>query len=306
MKSELSKNRHFLMGIAMLAIVFFHHGWQVIPLFTGITSRFGLWGVDIFLFLSGFGCVYALNKYSTSVFWRRRVNRLLPTCMIVGVLTYMCNFLVDAEQSVTFLPVRLLSLHRWYIQTIVICYALCPLAYVILKKYKAAGLIALCVVAVIIEWNIPEMEIYRIRWAFGRMPVFLIGMYVAVFDLRLTKFQYILSALCLLLAALIRCGGGYYVFQWTYFLAAAMPFVCETLCKLRNVCIKLHIYRFFEILGIYSLEIYLIHEYTYWALDMAEVPLWSKYIFFIIIVATLCYLVKLTSGYISKILRLAQ
>ena len=41
MKETLSVNWTFLMGLAMIGIVCFHHGWAVIPGFTTFFSRFG-------------------------------------------------------------------------------------------------------------------------------------------------------------------------------------------------------------------------------------------------------------------------
>ena len=302
MKEEISANRTFLMGLAMIAVVCFHHGWTVIPGFTAVFSRFGLWGVDIFLFLSGFGCVYALNKYTVSTFFRKRIVRLLPTCLLAGVLIYCVDFYFHAERTLTYIPIRLLSVHRWYIQAILICYSICPLAYVVLKRFRVSGLLGLVALAILIEHLLPEVDVWKINWAFGRMPVFLIGMYIAMFDFKMSRWQYMVSCVSFVLAVVTRCGGGYYGLNWTYFLAAAMPFVCETMCRLRNICTRLKIYHIVELFGVYSLEIYLIHEYFFWALYEIPVPLWSKYVMFIIIVFGLCFAVKWTADICRKTL----
>jgi len=304
MKETLSKNRTFLMGLAMISVVLFHHGWTIVPGITAFFSRFGLWGVDIFLFLSGFGCVYALNKYSINQFFKRRVQRLLPTCLIAGIIIYLIDFYFHAERSTTFTIVQLFSLHRWYIQAIVLCYILCPLAYAIIKSYRTKGLLLMVGIAILAEWLTPEFDIYRLKWIFGRIPVFLVGMYVATFDLKLTKTQCAISVFCLVIAVLTRCiWGGYGIFQWTYFLAAAMPFICQTLCRLNNVFVKIHLSEFIKIMGLYSLEIYLIHEYFYWALHIVDIPMWSRYILYIIVVPPLCFAVKCSADYLVKKLR---
>ena len=54
------------MGISILGIILFHCDPPFISVFTHFC---GLWGVAIFLFLSGFGCAYALKKYSTGGFF---------------------------------------------------------------------------------------------------------------------------------------------------------------------------------------------------------------------------------------------
>lgn len=290
------------MGLAMIAIILFHHGWAIIPGVTAFFSRFGLWGVDIFLFLSGFGCVYALNKYTPPLFWRKRIARLLPTCLLAGVIVYCADLFFQAERTMTYLPIRLLSIHRWYIQAILICYCLCPLAYVILSRYRVTGLLLMIAFAIVIEHLLPEVDVWKINWAFARIPVFLVGMYVAMFDLRMSFWQYIISGLCLAVAIVIRCRGGYYMFQWTYFIAAAMPFVCETLCRLRNIFMRLKVYHLIELFGIYSLEIYLIHEYSYWAIYEISIPLWSKYLIFIFTVFGLCFTVKKTANFCQRVI----
>lgn len=299
MKDKISENRSFLMGLAMIAVVIFHHDWISIPIFSTITHLFGLWGVDVFLFASVFGCAYALNKYTKTTFWLKRILRLLPTCVIVGILIYCFDIFLDAERTITYLPVRLLSLHRWYIQAILICYLICPFAYIILKRYQVSGLFLMILLAIVVEMFLPRIPVWKINWVFGRIPVFLIGMYIAEFNLKLKPWQYTISALCLVLAVLTRYRGGYYMLNWTNFLALAMPFVCETLCRLRNISIRMGIYRPIEIIGMYSLEIYLIHEYLLWAIYPIAIPLWSKYLLFISILVVLSILVKWLGNLIS-------
>lgn len=151
MRSTISANRTFLMGIAMIAIILFHHGWTIIPGVTAFFSRFGLWGVDIFLFLSGFGCVYALNKYSRNAFWLKRIIRLLPTCLLAGVLIFCVDLYFHSERTITYIPIRLMSIHRWYIQTIIVCYLMCPLAYIVIRKFRVTGLLILVAAAILVE-----------------------------------------------------------------------------------------------------------------------------------------------------------
>lgn len=202
MKQRISENRTFLMGLAMIAVVLFHHGWTIIPGVTAFFSRFGLWGVDIFLFLSGFGCVYALGKYDKGQFYVKRLIRILPTCLLAGILVCVADIWLHAERTDTWLPIKILSLHRWYIQAILICYALCPLFLAILRRYRAWGLLAMVIVISLVGLLVPEMEVFRLTWILNRIPVFLVGMYVAIFDLKLTKWQLALSALCLVMAVL--------------------------------------------------------------------------------------------------------
>lgn len=156
------------------------------------------------------------------------------------------------------------------------------------------------ITAIVIEMMLPEIPVWKLKWAFGRLPVFLVGMYIGMFDLKMTRWQYVVSCIFLLAAILTRWQGGMFVFQWTFFLAAAMPFVCESLSRMRNVCIRLRIYHVIELFGIYSLEIYLIHEYFLWALYRVSLPLWCKYILFLTLVTGLVWGLKKTSYFITK------
>lgn len=192
MKQIISSNRTFLMGLAMISIVIFHHGgahWYInIPKITPFFAHYGYWGVDIFLFLSGFGCVYALHKYTNSIFLKKRVQRLLPTCILCGSLVYTLDSLFfHVEQDLSYSVIRLLSLNRWYIQAIMICYAICPLCYLVLKRYKVYGLFSLILICVLTELITPELGVFKLRWILGRIPVFLIGMYIALFDIKMTR-----------------------------------------------------------------------------------------------------------------------
>lgn len=174
MKTEISDNRTFLMGLAMFAIILFHHNWTIIPIITGIFSRFGLWGVDIFFFLSGFGCVYALKKYNLSVFYKKRSLRLFPTCLLIGIIILCFDCYFNAEHTHAHFLLKIISLHRWYIQAILICYLLCPFWYKIIRKYKLWGCIILAVITIIIEQYIPNHGVYKIKWALERYPTYII------------------------------------------------------------------------------------------------------------------------------------
>lgn len=58
---KLSAVRTYLMGMAMMLIILYHCG--VYPF-----KMFGYWGVDVFLFLSGFGIFFALKKRVLAAF----------------------------------------------------------------------------------------------------------------------------------------------------------------------------------------------------------------------------------------------
>ena len=87
---DISRYRGELMGIAILLIMFSHNSMDFPGFFHNINSglrMLGQVGVDIFFFLSGFGCFYSLTKDNDPIsFYKKRVGRLLPAFLSVVFL----------------------------------------------------------------------------------------------------------------------------------------------------------------------------------------------------------------------------
>ena len=90
----VSKYRSQIMGFAAMwvfiyhvrdeALLFFHvPGLQRVEIFF---NNIGFCGVDMFLFLSGGGLYYALNKHNLTVFYKRRYRRLIPPFVLVCII----------------------------------------------------------------------------------------------------------------------------------------------------------------------------------------------------------------------------
>ena len=62
LSSIIARSRTFLMGLAMIVIMLFHNSFGVLGYFALPFSVYGHWGVDVFIFLSGFGIYHALKK----------------------------------------------------------------------------------------------------------------------------------------------------------------------------------------------------------------------------------------------------
>jgi len=195
LKNIISGNRTFLMGLAMISVVLFHNPISYIPGLTTVFCRFGHWGVDIFLFLSGFGCTYSLLKDDENTtnkimkFYQRRCGRLLPTCILVGIVVYLLDMYFDCENKQVPLFIRAISLHQWYIQASILAYIMTPFIYYTLKKYHEIALIVLCGCFYILSVVCPPFENHdwlKLNWILYRTPVFIFGMYIAIHDLKLT------------------------------------------------------------------------------------------------------------------------
>ena len=80
----LSKHRSAIMGLMALLIILFHAEWTTnIAIYDHTVNRFGSIGVDVFVFVSGFGLAYALAKArNNEMYFSRRFARILPAYFI--------------------------------------------------------------------------------------------------------------------------------------------------------------------------------------------------------------------------------
>ena len=86
-----------IMGISCLWIFLFHV-W--VPLLGDVAYlgkfefyflRMGYVGVDIFFLLSGIGLVYSISKHSLSVYYYRRIKRILISFLLAGIFIRNCK-----------------------------------------------------------------------------------------------------------------------------------------------------------------------------------------------------------------------
>lgn len=129
-KSAISENRTLIMGISMLSIMLFHQPWFFGHGIDNFFYYYGYWGVDFFLFVSGFGIAHSLEKNTLGHYCRNRITRLLPYCLVFGALRAILYYNGIHGFTPKFHPsVGLVacSLDLWYIEAILIFYSLAPL-----------------------------------------------------------------------------------------------------------------------------------------------------------------------------------
>lgn len=192
----LSKNRTFIMGCAMIAIMLFHQSFFRGNLFVTAFHLFGHWGVDIFLLISGFGVVNSLRKNTTKQYYKNRINRIVPACLFVGLckcILMQVGFVNFAAYNDNYFLI-LTELALWYIYAIVIYYTVAPYIYKLLVRYKHWVVLGVCLFVFAISY-IPfgASSIYlinRIGWVIERLPAFVFGMYIATVPIpnRFTKY----------------------------------------------------------------------------------------------------------------------
>mgnify|MGYP000273139614 FL=1 len=140
----LSKYRGFLMGFAILWVMYFHIPLKFATEVGWFIHRIGFYGVDIFLFLSGLGVYYSLTKRPNVLgFYKARLVRILPAYIIVVCASY-CLLRLDRASALDFFyyisGIGYWTRHArfdWYIPTQLAFYLITPL-FLFFYKSSAA------------------------------------------------------------------------------------------------------------------------------------------------------------------------
>ncbi|MBR1476292.1 MAG: acyltransferase [Muribaculaceae bacterium] len=272
----LSSERTFVMGCAMILVMFYHAPWLNHPLIFPL-RLYGLFGVDIFFFLSGYGIAHALSKNdSLKHFAYRRTIRLVPSCLLIGALAVASCHLLPTEYNLGHPNwLMLISLNRWFIVTLIIYYALSPLLLRSIRSHPRSTIICTYACSILLI-NVPLYETV-ITWSAARLPVYVLGLALGCGVWSPQGKQW--WALCgLLVAGLCLRFWLAYTQQWydhqfwnlgTFvLLSPGIIALTQGLSwlgnyfTLRNKCSRLS-HRAIVLIGTCSLEIYLCHEYLY-------------------------------------------
>jgi peptidoglycan/LPS O-acetylase OafA/YrhL/lysophospholipase L1-like esterase len=179
---DISTYRSELMGWAILWIMMLHFGFSAImPL--GFIAQYGYAGVDIFMFVSGFGLFFSLDKKpSLWDFYRRRIVRIFPAYYLVGIIASLFIFHDSLFQylyrysTVGFWIGGIFN--DWYVPSIMLLYLLSP----VFKRIGIIGQAILAFLLLIVSYLLVELnEVIDSDHYFllYRIPAFLYGMICA-------------------------------------------------------------------------------------------------------------------------------
>ena len=271
-KELISINRNFIMGCAMLSIMLFHQHFVNIHPFIEF-QIFGLMGVDIFLFVSGFGIAYSIKKHDLLDFYKRRFIRILPTCLFRGIILSLLFIIFNFG---SFHPLKIISFDQWYIQTILLFYIISPFLYKIILRNQTNLILGIIIICLLLSF-IPNQRgfspydlIRFLTWSASRLPVYILGMIISMKEITIKK-QFLLIGLFPLCAMFIYrylfvvkhlCSINYYLWSYIILLATGMPTLIYLIIKIGHY-LNLKLYSFIELFGKYSLEIYLWHGIIY-------------------------------------------
>ncbi len=261
------------MGIAMVSIMLFHqpffYGNPIVDFF----HLYGHWGVEVFLFVSGFGLVHSLRKNSISRFYKNRCKRLLPACLFVGIFKYALSqigFKYHTHDNIFLLAT---NLYLWYIYAIIVYYILAPWIYKLIN-YGIWILINSCIISYGSNFlsfgESPFYLINHIGWITARLPIFILGMYLTVYPLKVSNRAIVLIGLAFLMLCMgLQLASIMVRFQWkvpylNLLLLPTVPMLCIFFHNLNKAADRIKISFIINYMGKHSLEFYLWHEYIYW------------------------------------------
>lgn len=176
----ISKYRTSIMGIAILWVIFAHcHSVVSMPMLIKFPLFIlGFGGVDIFLFISGFGIYHSLNKnLDIENFFIRRIIRFLP---IIPIIIFFCIYFPIApfHKIIGYLTLEnfwLGDMHFNFLSYIFLCYILSPLFFDIINKHSNNTRRKLFFFFILFIMTIPFWCDDRLRGV-ARIPIYFLGM----------------------------------------------------------------------------------------------------------------------------------
>lgn len=322
---RISSNRTYAMGIGIIVVMLFHAS----------LFRYGHWGVDLFMFVSGFGIYSSLNKFEKvnySLFYKKRLLRIMPAACISGSLIAFINYFFNNIAHHDFiLPYGFdyimwaCGLHLWYIRSILIIYFISPFVFIYIKNnfklHKFAiiflSLIILLYLTTYFSHYIPSSigALYKIstKWTIVRFPAFLTGMIIACYGssyrTKLLK-EITASLFCLTIAVLFRLhyiphipviSHCYGLLEFLFILPPIVVFCSHLDTILRQAPALIRKVLFWA--GSYSLELYVVHEALYTIIGKKMETMcnhWVLLIFAITASILSAYLLKLATSSLQR------
>ena len=256
-------------------------------------------GVDMFLFLSGIGLYFSFSKDSHVVtFWKKRLMRVLPSSVLIAVVYFTIRYIITQrlKSGFTYYLSRLTFTYFfikgervfWFISLILVLYIVFPVFYRIIERFRVFGMLGLVALTVGFtflvraKWSAPDSYFAYWEIALCRVPGFIIGIWAGKFVKEkkeisrhwLWLFVALTVGACVLMynyEPMMRAMiPGYnksieYLYIWLYryegtvmgvSLVVLDAYVITELRK-RGQCNTLR--NFFEFVGMYSLEYYMIY-----------------------------------------------
>ena len=293
---KIVKYRDIWMCAAIVWTIFFHGNFQVTKESLSIIKWIGYGGVDLFIFASGIGCYYSLEKDDDVFnFIKRRIVRIIPTYWIfmIGWGLYKRSFSQMAFRTFlgNFLCVRnftgLGEDFSWYISAMWLTYLLAPFFKGLLDRINSIYMVVIFTLFLGVL-SVCFWDSYTFIITMSRLPLFFIGMYIG----KLAWNDVYISKLSLLWLWIFMELGVRLFLYWSGVHAEMMwlrgyywyPFILITpgLCMLISCLMELikkifgkvgeYVEKVLAIPGKFSFELFLLHVWFFDILNNNWIP----------------------------------
>lgn len=274
----LGKYRLVLMGLATLEVMLHHQSSEITWVLWPYIKGFFVTAVDTFVLISGLSMArsYKENcKGDWKKFYKKRILRLLPEFLVFIVIAQFCllrwSYPIEgqlaAEMHSMSFWISIFS-YRWYVPCIILFYLLTPIIDYCFNvaRNKKLCLVVLWVGAVLFSFVSLGKSTFMI--ILTRLPDYILGYYIGSegisFKASPKKWVGIWAIATVALLSQSLCIAnftGEYMSDmglWWYPLIFMVLPLSIIRCGLFD---KIGAPKFFELLGKYSLEIYLWHEF---------------------------------------------
>lgn len=276
------------------ALAVYIGNWHVRRVFTFFRGM-GNIGVDIFLLLSGIGLFFSFVKDSNVLsFWKKRLMRVLPTAILIATFYFSLRYVHGKYEEGLLAYISRMTFTYfyvagervfWFISLILLLYLLFPLFYKAIEKWRLWGMLGLIAVVLIFTFTlravVPAYYV-MVEIALCRIPVFIIGIWAGKFVLEKKEIDrrwlwaflavavaatafifYFTRIMKLMIPGYNKGMETMYIFFYRY---AACPLAISLTVLISFICTSLRhagkanlLRNFFEFVGMYSMEYYMIY-----------------------------------------------
>ena len=253
-------------GVAIIMVMIVHFAnWNyqgpLSEIWKGMVSSFGIYGVDIFFMLSGYGLVksYEKNGIDRRFVTRRILNSYVPYLLIIGSLSIFVDKNIDGPMAVLDL---LIGQNFWFMRVLFAFYLMFMVIYRIgfLKEiFLTAAVLALTCYLYLTS--------HADFWYLSN-GAFLIGVYAATIEKKYgDKVKEFMVRFNLAGIGLAAASSSAYLYSVTASKSAHMLSSMMFTIMILGFCVQLDCKGYIlPVIGSYSLYIYLIHGRILWFL----------------------------------------